>query len=47
MHRVVITGMGWITQMGQDIESVWKVNCRTRNYQSFQMVGNGAERTVE
>lgn len=24
MHRVVITGMGWITPMGHDIESVWK-----------------------
>jgi len=24
MNRVVITGMGWITPMGHDIESVWK-----------------------
>ena len=24
MHRVVITGMGWITPMGHDIEGVWK-----------------------
>src|SRR5687767_12548127 len=24
MHRVVITGMGWITPMGHSIESVWK-----------------------
>ena len=23
MNRVVITGMGWITPMGHDIESVW------------------------
>src|SRR3954453_6352745 len=23
MQRVVITGMGWITPMGHDIESVW------------------------
>ena len=22
-HRVVITGMGWITPMGHDIEGVW------------------------
>src|SRR5438045_3686818 len=24
MNRVVITGMGWITPMGHDIESVWR-----------------------
>src|SRR3954462_4264766 len=24
MQRVVITGMGWITPMGHDIESVWQ-----------------------
>src|SRR3954466_5641736 len=24
MKRVVITGMGWITPMGHDIESVWQ-----------------------
>ncbi len=24
MHRVVITGMGWITPMGHSIDSVWK-----------------------
>src|SRR5580704_17286105 len=24
MNRVVITGMGWITPMGNSIESVWK-----------------------
>ena len=24
MHRVVITGMGWITPMGHDVESVWQ-----------------------
>jgi len=24
MHRIVITGIGWITPMGQDIESVWQ-----------------------
>jgi 3-oxoacyl-[acyl-carrier-protein] synthase II len=24
MHRVVITGLGWITPMGHDIEGVWK-----------------------
>jgi len=24
MHRVVITGMGWITPMGHSIEAVWK-----------------------
>jgi len=24
MHRVVITGMGWVTPMGHDIESVWQ-----------------------
>jgi 3-oxoacyl-[acyl-carrier-protein] synthase II len=23
-HRVVITGIGWITPMGQDVETVWK-----------------------
>jgi 3-oxoacyl-[acyl-carrier-protein] synthase II len=23
-HRVVITGMGWVTSMGHDIETVWK-----------------------
>src|SRR5512140_2844930 len=23
-HRVGITGMGWVTPMGHDIESVWK-----------------------
>src|SRR6476646_5421231 len=24
MHRVVITGMGWITPMGHSIDAVWK-----------------------
>src|SRR5690349_17700430 len=24
MNRVVITGMGWITPMGHDLESVWR-----------------------
>src|SRR5829696_7426773 len=24
MNRVVITGMGWITPMGHDVESVWR-----------------------
>ena len=24
MHRVVITGMGWITPMGTDVDAVWK-----------------------
>ena len=24
MNRVVITGMGWITPMGHDIDAVWK-----------------------
>src|ERR1035437_9296294 len=24
MNRVVITGMGWITPMGHDIETVWR-----------------------
>jgi 3-oxoacyl-[acyl-carrier-protein] synthase II len=24
MHRVVITGMGWVTPMGQDVETVWR-----------------------
>jgi 3-oxoacyl-[acyl-carrier-protein] synthase II len=24
MHRVVITGMGWVTPMGQDVEGVWR-----------------------
>src|SRR5258706_5466287 len=24
MHRVVITGVGWITPMGHDVESVWR-----------------------
>src|SRR5215217_4510784 len=24
MHRVVITGMGWVTPMGNSIDAVWK-----------------------
>ena len=24
MNRVVITGMGWVTPMGQDVEAVWR-----------------------
>src|SRR6185295_6216787 len=24
MHRVVITGMGWITPMGHSLDAVWK-----------------------